>query len=232
MDAFYERTQSVLGKENLERIKTVKVAVVGLGGVGSYAAEALARCGVGSLVLIDGDKVAKSNINRQLYALQSTLGKNKTDVAKERIADINPNASVTAYSEFLNEENIEKFSLADCNYIVDCIDSVASKVSIIEFAKRNNIPIISCMGTGNKLNPEMLCVADIGKTTVCPLAKSVRYALRQKGIQKGVKTVFSTEQPIENEDGHIGSVSFVPSSAGLLMASVVIKDLAFIEHNS
>lgn len=225
MDAFYERTQSVLGKENLERIKAARVAVIGLGGVGSYAAEALCRCGVGNLVLIDGDKVAKSNINRQLYALNSTIDSYKADVARQRIADINSGAKVEAYAEFLKEENINAFSLEGCDYIVDCIDSVSDKVSLIEFAKNNNIPIISCMGTGNKLNPEQLRIADISKTEICPLAKAVRYALRQKGITKGVKTVFSTEQPIKNDTGHIGSISFVPSSAGLLMASVVIRDL-------
>lgn len=229
MEAFYERTQSVLGNNGLQSVKAAKVAVIGLGGVGSYVAEALARCGVGELVLIDGDRVMQSNINRQLYALNSTVDKYKSDVAKQRINDINPAAKVTAVAEFINADNVEDFGLETCDYIADAIDSVADKVEIIAFAKSKNIPVISCMGTGNKLNPQQLSVADISKTTVCPLARAVRHALKQKGITKGVKTVFSTEQPIKNNDGHIGSISFVPSSAGLLMASVIIKELADIE---
>ncbi len=229
MEAFYERTQSVLGELGLQSVKTAKVAVIGLGGVGSYLAEALARCGMGELVLIDGDRVVQSNINRQLYALNSTVDKYKSDVAKQRVADINPAAKVTAWAEFVNADNIESFGLDTCDYIADAIDSVADKTAIIAFAKSKNIPVISCMGTGNKLNPQQLSVTDISKTTVCPLARAVRCALRKKGITKGVKTVFSIEQPIKNNDGHIGSVSFVPSSAGLLMASVIIKELANIE---
>lgn len=229
MEALYERTQSVLGNNGLQSVKAAKVAVIGLGGVGSYVAEALARCGVGELVLIDGDRVTQSNINRQLYALNSTVDKYKSDVAKQRINDINPAAKVIAVAEFINADNVEDFGLETCDYIADAIDSVADKTAIIAFAKSKNIPIISCMGTGNKLNPQQLSVADISKTTVCPLARAVRHALKQKGITKGVKTVFSIEQPIKNNDGHIGSISFVPSSAGLLMASVIIKELADIE---
>ena len=229
MEAFYERTQSVLGNDGLQSIKAAKVAVIGLGGVGSYIAEALARCGVGELVLIDGDRVMQSNINRQLYALNSTVDRFKSDVAKQRVADINPAAKVTAWADFVNDGNVGSFGLENCDYIADAIDSVADKIAIIAFAKSKNIPVISCMGTGNKLNPQQLSVADISKTTVCPLARAVRHALKQKGITKGVKTVFSTEQPIKNNNGHIGSISFVPSSAGLLMASVIIKELADIE---
>ncbi|MBP3691920.1 MAG: tRNA threonylcarbamoyladenosine dehydratase [Clostridia bacterium] len=225
MDAFFERTQSVIGSNGVKALQGATVAVIGLGGVGSFLAEALARCGVGRLILIDGDRVTESNVNRQLYALRSTVGRYKSEVAKNRIADINPAAAVSAYSEFVSADNIDNFCLEECDYIADAIDSVLVKTEIIAFAKAHNIPIISCMGTGNKLCPEQLCVADISKTTVCPLARSVRHALKQKGITKGVKTVFSTEQPIKNDDGHIGSISFVPSSAGLLMASVIIREL-------
>lgn len=230
----FSRTELLLTEEGMNRLCSAKIAIFGLGGVGSYTAEALARCGVGSLTLVDHDKVSLTNINRQLYALHSTIGKYKIQVAKERIRDIDEDILVHTYETFYNEDTASMFDFSGFDYVVDAIDTVASKLLLIENAKRCRTPIISCMGTGNKLDPSRFEIADISKTTVCPLAKAVRTELRKRGIRK-VKVLFSKEKPqkpafTEETKGNTGrpvpgSISFVPSVAGLLIAGEVIRDL-------
>lgn len=227
----FSRTELLLGSEGVSRLKKSSVAVFGVGGVGSYTAEALARSGVGHITLIDNDTVNITNINRQIIALQSTVGMLKTEAAKARILDINPNCEVTVHSCFYTGN---EFELDNFDYIADAIDSVSSKLTLIENAIKNNIPIISSMGTGNKLDPTKLVVTDISKTEMCPLAKIVRTQLRKRGINHHT-VVYSTEKPvthkaeIEEENDNrktIGSVSFVPSVAGLIMAGKIINDIA------
>ena len=229
----FSRTELMLGKERLEIIKQKSVMVFGLGGVGGFATEALARAGIGTFVLVDHDKVDITNINRQILALHSTLGYYKVDLMAKRIKDINPGAQVEVKREYYCAENAEIFFENNIpGYIIDAIDSVTSKVHLIINAKNENIPIVSCMGTGNKMDPSKLTIADISKTSVCPLARIVRQELRKKGIISGVDTVFSTERPVkfsggtENTSaGNIpGSISFLPPVAGFLMASKVISE--------
>lgn len=223
------REELIIGKENVEKLKNKKVAVFGVGGVGSYVVEGLARAGISNFVLIDNDDVALSNINRQLIALHSTVGYAKVDVAKNRILDINPNAKVDARKEFYNKDTNNCID-GSIDYIVDAIDTVSSKLDLIEQAKALNIPIISCMGTGNKLDATRFEIADISKTSVCPLAKVMRKELKNRGI-KNVKVLYSKEEPIKavaddtNGKHAPGSISFVPSVAGLIIAGEVIKDL-------
>ena len=180
-NAFYSRTEMLLGSEGVERLRASRVAVFGIGGVGGHVAEALARAGVGKLLLVDSDTVSESNINRQIFATRSTVGMNKTDAAKQRIYDINPDAEVECKNLFFTPEKRDEIDLSDCSYIVDAIDSVAAKVELVIIAKELNIPIISAMGAGNKLDPTAFRVSDISKTEVCPLARAVRLALRKKG---------------------------------------------------
>lgn len=233
----FSRTELLLKEEGMDRISASRIAVFGLGGVGSYVAEALARCGVGSLTLVDHDRVSLTNINRQLYALHSTIGKYKIQVAKERIADINADILVNTYETFYNDDTAGMFDFHMYDYIVDAIDTVTSKLLLIENAKKCGTPIISCMGTGNKLDPSRFEITDISKTVVCPLAKAVRTELRKRGIRK-VKVLYSKEKPLKVTDtsetkGNTrypvpGSISFVPSAAGLMIAGEVIRDLAGI----
>ncbi|MDR1689480.1 MAG: tRNA threonylcarbamoyladenosine dehydratase [Clostridiales bacterium] len=225
----FSRTRMVLGDEALEKLSSFSVAIFGIGGVGSFAAEALARSAVGHLTLCDNDTVCESNLNRQLTALHSTLGKYKAEVMAQRILDINPNCKAEALLCFYASETAHTIDLSKFSYIVDAIDTVSSKILLAEKAKQANTPIISCMGTGNKLNPEMFEVADIYKTSYCPLAKVMRKELRARGITS-LKVVYSREEPvsvsIENGGRHIpGSVSFVPPVAGMILAGEVIKDL-------
>ncbi|MBQ6718492.1 MAG: tRNA threonylcarbamoyladenosine dehydratase [Clostridia bacterium] len=218
------RTIAVLGEAAIEKLKKCRVAVFGVGGVGSYAVEALARAGVGAIDLIDNDTFNVTNINRQMYATHKTIGQYKVDVACERILDINPECNVTAHKMFYLPENADNIDLSQYDYIVDAIDTVAAKVELAINADKCGIPIISSMGTGNKLHPEMFEVTDIYKTSVCPLAKVMRTRLKKEGIKK-LKVVYSKEEPIKNVDNIIGSVPFVPSVAGLIIAGEVIKDL-------
>lgn len=232
-DAF-SRMEILLGEAGVDKLSTARIAVFGLGGVGSFVVEALARCGVGSLTLVDHDTVSLTNINRQLLALHSTVGKSKVQVAKDRIYDIDEEILVHTYETFYNEDTAGMFDFRSYDYIVDAIDTVSSKLLLIEKAKACNTPILSCMGTGNKLNPSRFEIADISKTSVCPLAKAVRVELRKRGIRK-VKVLFSKERPIKgldngerkgNTDRPVpGSISFVPSVAGLMIAGEVVKDL-------
>lgn len=226
----FSRMESLIGREATDGLSRKRIAVFGLGGVGSFAVEALARCGVGSLTLVDHDTVDLTNINRQLYALHSTVGSPKTKVAKERIRDIDENILVHTYETFYNEDSAHMFDFSAYDYVVDAIDTVSSKLLLIEQSKQSKTPIISCMGTGNKLDPTKFEITDISKTSVCPLAKAIRTELRKRGIRK-VKVLYSKEKPVRRhgqmqEGKNIpGSISFVPSVAGLFIAAEVVKDL-------
>lgn len=234
MKEIFMRQEMALGREAMERLDQAHVAVFGIGGVGSFVCEALARSGVGALTLVDCDTISQSNINRQLIALHSTLGKYKADVMKDRILDINPDCRVRAINDLYNEENKEKFFDTRYTYIADCIDLVSCKLSLIQNALERNIPIISALGTGNKLDASAFQVSDISKTSGCPLARILRKELRSRGIVHH-KVVFSPEEPLEplqfeapppGRRSVPASVSFVPSSAGLLLAGAIIRDIA------
>ena len=223
------RTVALLGEENVQKLNNKKVIVFGVGGVGGYTVEALARTGVGQIDVVDSDAVSVSNINRQIIALHSTVGNKKVDVIKARINDINENIVVNAYDKFVTPDNLNEFDLTKYDYVVDAIDTVASKVALAVFCEKNNVKIISSMGAGNKLNPCAFKVSDIYKTSVCPLAKAVRTQLKKLGVKK-LKVVYSDELPVtsgmdENGKRVPSSCAFIPSVAGLIIASEVIKDL-------
>lgn len=234
MSERFRRTEMLLGSDGVERLRGARVAVFGIGGVGGHAVEALARSGVGALDLIDSDSVSESNINRQIIALSSTVGRAKVEVMAERIADINPDAKVVCHKVFFLPETSHLFDFSNYDYVIDAIDTVSGKMEIIEAANRSGVPVISSMGTGNKLDPTRLEVADIYKTEGCPLARAVRSLCRKRGI-KNLKVVYSREEPhtaeetaIDAESGKAipASCAFVPSVAGLILASEVIRDLA------
>lgn len=230
MSEIFSRTELVLGRDALQKLNSCHVIVFGLGGVGSYAVEALVRSGLGKITVVDNDKVCLSNLNRQLIALQSTIGLDKVDASEKRILDINPNCTVTKIKMFYLPETADQIDLSSYDYIVDCIDTVTAKLELAVRAKKASVPIISSMGTGNKTHPELLKIADISKTSVCPLARVMRRELSRRGI-KHLKCVFSTEEPVRTDDKTDGkkrvpgSTAFVPSVAGLLIASEVIRDL-------
>ncbi len=230
MENQFDRTELLLGSDAMEKLKNSRVAVFGAGGVGGYVIEALARSGVGSIDIIDNDTVSPSNINRQIYALISTIGEYKVDVAARRIADINPDAKVRVYKTFYMPENANEFDFSEYNYIVDAIDTVTAKIELAVRADAAGVPIISSMGAGNKLNPALFEVEDIYKTSVCPLAKVMRYELKRRGIKK-LKVVYSKEKPVKPNTGGQripASCAFVPSAAGLVIAGEVICDLTEI----
>lgn len=222
----FSRTEQMIGADGLQKLKNARVAVFGVGGVGGYVVEALARAGVGAMDIIDNDTVSESNINRQIIALSSTVGKKKVDVMKARILDINPDCKVGALDLFFLPETPFDFSVYD--YVADAVDTVTAKIDIICRAKEKGVPVISCMGTGNKLCPSLFAVEDIAKTSVCPLARAMRRELKKRGVEH-VKTVYSKEEPARDDNGAKmqipASISFVPPTAGLLMASEIIKDL-------
>lgn len=229
MENQFTRTEILIGTENLQKLKQTTVAIFGIGGVGSYVAEALARAGIGNLILIDNDKIDITNLNRQIHATHETIGKYKVEEMKKRIQLINPESKVQAIQEFVTEENIEQIINTKIDYIVDAIDTVKSKLEIIKTAKQKNIPIISSMGTANKLEPSKLEITDIYKTKTCPLAKIIRKELRKLQIPN-LKIVYSTEEPKQskqNSDGTrtLGSISFVPSTAGLIIAGEVVNNI-------
>ena len=229
MNEIFSRTEMLIGKDALSRLKDCRVAVFGIGGVGGYVAEALARSGVGALDLFDNDTVSLSNINRQIFALHSTVGKLKTSVANERLKDINPEIKIREHNLFVLPSNIGEIDFSVYDYVIDAIDTVSGKIAIIEKATKEKIPVISSMGTGNKTDPTKFQITDIYKTSVCPLARVMRYEMKKRGIKK-LKVVYSKEEPIKtkiSEEGKTvpGSVSFVPSVAGLIIAGEVIKDL-------
>ncbi len=231
MNTDFSRSELLLGCDGMKRLSQAHVAIFGIGGVGGYAAEALARTGVGLIDLIDSDTVSESNLNRQIIATKDAVGRLKTEVMRDRILSINPNAAVNIHSLFYSEDTANEIDLSAYDYIIDAIDSVKSKLLLIESAKLADTPIISSMGTGNKLDPTRLEVSDISKTSVCPLAKVVRCELRRRGINH-LKVVYSKEEPIkamvsDEKTRHApGSIAFVPSVAGLIMAGEVIKDIA------
>ena len=236
MDEKFSRTEMLIGNDGMEKLSRAKVAVFGLGGVGGYAVEALARSGVGNFILVDFDKIDESNINRQLIATVNTIGRYKADLMKERILEINPDANVEVYREFYMEDSEIDIIKEDLSYAVDCVDTIMAKIAIICKCDALNVPVISSMGTGNKLDPTMFEVADIYETTVCPLARIIKKDLRKRNIEK-LKVVYSKEHPINTNDCAInqdrkfkvkGSVSFVPSVAGLIIAGEVIKDICKI----
>lgn len=236
MNEQFFRTQMLLGTAAMEKLHDARVAVFGLGGVGGYTVEALARAGIGALDLIDNDAVSLSNLNRQILATHSTIGMAKTEAAKRRVLDINPDCKVTVHPVFYTPETADSFDFTRYDYIVDAIDTVTGKLCLVERAKEADTPIICCMGTGNKLDGSAFRVADISKTTMCPLARVMRKELGKRGI-KHLKVVYSQEEAMtpagwEEEAAAIGkrqipgSVSFVPGAAGLLLAGEVIKDIA------
>ncbi|MBE6754993.1 MAG: tRNA threonylcarbamoyladenosine dehydratase [Ruminococcaceae bacterium] len=233
MSEIFSRQNIVFGSDSLEKLKNSRVAVFGVGGVGGYVCEALARSGVGTLDIIDNDTVSPSNINRQIIALHSTIGKNKVDVCQERLLDINPEITVNTHNCFFLKENENEFEFEKYDYIVDAIDTVSGKLALAVIADKLSIPIISSMGAGNKTDPTQFKVADIYKTSVCPLAKAMRKLCRDNGVKK-LKVVYSEEMPTikeelidenSNKRQIPGSVSFVPSVVGLIMAGEVVKDL-------
>jgi len=225
----FARTELLLG--DINKLKNCRVAVFGIGGVGGHAVEALVRCGVGEIDIIDNDTVSLTNLNRQIFALHSTLGRPKVEVAKERLCDINPDVKINAHNLFFTPDT--EFDFSQFDYVIDAIDTVTSKIALVELCQKAGVPIISSMGTGNKLDPTKFEVTDIYKTSVCPLARVMRYELKKRGVKR-LKVVYSKEEPIKpsesDEDKGVrrsipGSVSFVPSTAGLILAGEVIKDL-------
>lgn len=226
----YSRTEMIFGKDAMQKLWNSRVAVFGIGGVGSFTVEALVRSGIGAIDIIDNDKVCLTNLNRQLFATRKTLGKYKVDVATERIAEINPDIKVNAYKTFFTPETAAEFDFSLYDYVVDAIDTVTGKLALVQSATDANTPIISSMGAGNKLDPTRFEVADIYKTSVCPLAKVIRYECKKRGIKK-LKCVYSKESPItpieseENSSRVPASNAFVPSVVGLIIAGEVIKDL-------
>ena len=222
----FQRTRLLIGDENFLKLQSSTVAIFGIGGVGSFTVEALARAGVGHLILIDKDNIDVTNINRQIHAMTSTIGKSKVEVMRERILDINPSARVDVIQKFyLPNSDAEDFFICGYDYVVDAIDTMTAKIALVLECKRRNVPIISSMGAGNKLNPARFQVADIYKTSTDPVAKIMRRKLKDFGV-KSLKVVYSDEVPRKiNEEKIIGSISFVPSVAGLIIASEVVKDL-------
>lgn len=241
------RTELLIGKEALNKLYNSKVVVLGVGGVGSFTVEALARTGIGTIILVDDDTVCLTNINRQIHATFNTISKPKVEVMKDRILSINPKCNVNVYQTFINEQNISDIIPLDTDYVVDAIDTVSSKLSIIQWCKNNNINIISCMGTGNKLDPTKFKISDIYSTKICPLAKVMRHELRKRNIDS-LKVLYSEEEPLKPrldevitcKEGCVctggsrkcaakrqipGSISFVPSVAGLIIGGEVIKDI-------
>lgn len=231
MSEQFSRTEMLLGSDAVAKLKNARVAVFGIGGVGSYAVEALARAGVGALDLIDSDAVAESNINRQIIALHSTVGRPKVEVAAERVHDIFPACKVTCHNLFVLPETLAELPLSEYDYIIDAIDTVSTKIALAVECARLSVPLISSMGTGNKLDPTKFEIADVYKTSVCPLARVMRTELKKRGIKK-LKVLYSTEAPAkvaavseEHRRAIPASISFVPSVAGLILGGEVIKDL-------
>ena len=229
MDVRFSRSERIFGTENMNKLKNSKVLVFGLGGVGGAVCEALARSGIGELGMVDKDVVDITNINRQLIATQNTISMKKTDACEKRLSEINPDIKLTKYDLFYLPETADNINLSDYDYIVDAIDNVTAKLELIVRVKEQNIKIISSMGTGNKIHPEMLEIADISKTSVCPLARVIRRELRNKGINH-LTVVYSKEEP-QNLDGDRtpASSTFVPVSAGVLIASKVVQDILDIK---
>lgn len=238
MEEKFSRTEMLIGNEGMEKLKNAKVAVFGLGGVGSFVCEGLARSAIGNFVLVDFDKVDESNINRQLIATERTVGRYKVDVMKERILEINPDANVEVHREFYKADSKTDIITKDLSYAVDCMDTIMAKIAVICGCDAIGVPVISSMGTGNKMDASMFEVADIYETSICPLARIMKKDLKKRNIEK-LKVVYSKENPIDTKDLPVnrdrkfkinGTVSFVPSVAGLIIAGEVIKDIAEVER--
>ncbi len=224
-EEIYSRTKLIVGEEGIDKLKKSKVCICGIGGVGSFTLEALARIGIGNITVIDKDKIDITNINRQIIATMDNVDKSKVKCAEKRINDINPDIKVKSLEVFLDQDTIEEYIDSSYDYVIDAIDNVNSKVQLIKYCVDNNIKIISCMGMGNKLEPLSIKVSDIYKTKVCPLAKIMRKRLKENNIKK-LKVVYSEEIPHKiSDDNTLGSVSFVPSTAGLIIASEVVHDI-------
>ncbi len=246
------RTELLIGKEGLDKLRNSKVVVFGVGGVGSFTVEALARAGVGTIVIVDDDNVCLTNLNRQIHATYKTISKPKVEVMKERILSINHKCNVITHQTFVLEDNIKDIISDDCDYVVDAIDTVTAKIALAVYCEKNNIRLISSMGTGNKFDPTAFKIADIYDTKVCPLAKVMRYELKKRGVKK-LKVVYSEEKPIKPDDTEVttcktgcictggtkkcaqkrqipGSISFVPPVAGMIAASAVVRDLVGIKY--
>lgn len=231
------RTRAMLGSKSMEKLSQSHVAVFGIGGVGSFVCESLARSGIAEITIVDNDDISESNINRQLYALCSTIGKSKVEVARDRLLDINPELKINICKKFFSEETAAEFDFSKYDYVADCIDSVSSKLFLIEICKKNDVKIISAMGAGNKLDPTQFEVADISKTSVCPLCRVIRQELKKRNITE-LKVVYSKEKPVlpQYEDGDKvelkagkpapASIAFVPPVMGMIMAGVIIRELA------
>ncbi len=230
MDEMFSRTKMLIGEEKLQKLQNSHIIVFGAGGVGGYVIEALARSFVGAITVVDSDTLSRSNINRQILATQETVGKLKVDVAKERILSINPYCKVSVYDTFFLPENSSQFDFSQYDYIVDAVDTVSAKLELAKIAQDLKVPLISSMGTGNKLHPEMLEITDIYKTSVCPLARAMRNLCKRNGIKK-LKVVYSKEEPrsveqaFENSKAVPSSSAFVPAAAGLIIASAVVNDI-------
>lgn len=225
MENQFTRTETLIGKDTVEKLSASKVAIFGIGGVGGYTAEALARCGIGELDLIDNDTVNITNLNRQIIALHSTIGQHKVDVAKSRLKDINPEIVINTHKTFFTPETSSEFDFKKYDYIVDAIDTVSGKLELIRLSQEAGVPIISSMGAGNKLHPELFEISDIYKTSVCPLAKTMRTELKKRGVKK-LKVVYSKETPIKQNGQRVpASIAFVPSAVGLIIAGEVVRDL-------
>ena len=231
------RTELLVGEEGINKLHNSKVIVFGIGGVGSFVVEALTRAGVGNLILVDNDTICISNLNRQIHATQDTVGMIKVEAMKERVISINPKCNVEAKQVFITADNISEIIPSDVDYVVDAIDTVTSKLALAEYCYKNNINIISSMGTGNKMDPTQFRVSDVFKTKVCPLAKVMRHELRKRGVKK-LKVVYSEEMPMTPDKGRAvpsakrqtpGSISFVPPVAGMIIGGEVIKDLTGIK---
>ena len=225
MENQFTRTISLIGENSLQKLSQARIAIFGIGGVGGYSLEALVRAGINNIDLIDNDEINITNINRQIIATHKTIGESKVDIAKKRCLEINPNANIVTHKTFFSPENSNYFDFSKYDYIIDAIDSVTGKIELVLNAQKNNIPIISSMGTGNKLHPELFEISDIYKTSVCPLAKVMRSELKKRGVKK-LKVVYSKEIPIKQSGKRIpASISFVPAVAGMIMAGEVINDL-------
>ncbi|HCL4439558.1 MoeB [Clostridium botulinum] len=232
MENWLQRTEFLIGKEAIEKLNKSKIVVLGVGGVGSFVIEALVRSGVGNITIVDNDTIDITNINRQIHANLNTVGKSKVEVMKERILSINPNCNVKIHEEFINKDNISELVAKDTDYVVDAIDTASSKILSIVWCDKNNINIISSMGTANKLHPTKLRISDIYDTKVCPLAKIMRYELRKRNI-KSLKVLYSEETPIKNNNRPLNdkgrptpaSIAFVPPCAGLIIAGEVVRDI-------
>ena len=233
----FSRTALLLGSSGMEKIRRAKVAVFGLGGVGGYVVEALARSGIGSLELVDHDTISETNLNRQILATHTTIGMQKAEAARQRVLDIHPDCQVTVRNCFFGPDTADTFDFSDYSYVVDAIDTVTGKLALVTAAQAAGVPIISCMGTGNKLHPELFEITDISKTSVCPLARVMRRELKNRGISR-VKVLYSKEEPRpspllpEGESARRSipaSISFVPATAGLMIAGEIVRDIAGVK---